>query len=114
MHRVKRESFVRMKMENINDKYVFAKKVGQGAYGSVFIAKSKKLDQQMAIKIISKSKIHQNQESLLSELMILRTLDHPNIVKLFEVYDNKSHYYVVTEVCRGGDLLQYARSRVNS
>jgi len=46
--------------------------------------------------------------------MILRTLDHPNIVKLFEVYDNKSHYYVVTEVCRGGDLLQYARKRFNS
>jgi serine/threonine protein kinase len=51
-HRVKRESFVRMSVENISQKYKFSKKVGQGAYGSVFIAKSKKMDEQKAIKII--------------------------------------------------------------
>lgn len=44
--------------------------------------------------------------------MILRTLDHPNIVKLLEVYDNKTYFYVVTEVCSGGDLLQYARKKL--
>lgn len=70
-------------MENINRKYLFEKKVGQGAYGSVFIAKSKKVDSEKAIKIISKSKLRHEQENFLSELMILRTLDHPNILKLF-------------------------------
>lgn len=37
-------------------------------------------------------------------MAILRELDHPNIVKLFEIYDWKNYYYLITEYCDGGDL----------
>ena len=43
-------------------------------------------------------------DELKNEISILRDLDHPNIVKLYEVYDVKSQMYVVMDLCTGGDL----------
>ena len=40
----------------------------------------------------------------MSEINILKELDHPNIVKIFEYYEDKQNYYIVTEICRGGEL----------
>ena len=37
----------------------------------------------------------------------MRTMDHPHIIKLFEVYEDESKYHYVTEFCRGGELLDY-------
>ena len=36
--------------------------------------------------------------------MILSKLDHPNILKLYEVYSDEKRYYIVTELCKGGEL----------
>lgn len=47
-------------------------------------------------------------EELRNEIDILRDLDHPNIVKAYEVYESKSNIYIVMEYCSGGDL--YARA----
>lgn len=41
---------------------------------------------------------------------MLRTLDHPNIIKLFEVFDHNDFYYVVTEYCGGGELFEFVRT----
>lgn len=38
------------------------------------------------------------------EIDILKNLDHPNIVRLFEVYEDEKHIYLVTELCTGGEL----------
>lgn len=38
------------------------------------------------------------------EIDILKNLDHPNIVKLFEVFEDKHYIYLVTELCTGGEL----------
>jgi calcium-dependent protein kinase len=56
-----------------------------------------------AIKIIKKRNL-KTTSTLFSELNILRTLDHPNIIKLYDVHDNKDFFYVVTEHCAGGEL----------
>jgi serine/threonine protein kinase len=51
-------------------------------------------------------------KELLNEIDILRTLDHPNIVKAVETYDYKNRMYLVLELCSGGDL--YARGELLS
>ena len=38
------------------------------------------------------------------EIDILKNLDHPNIVKLYEVFEDKISFYLVTEICSGGEL----------
>ena len=37
-------------------------------------------------------------------MIILRKLDHPNIVKLYELYEDNENYYLITEYCGGGEL----------
>lgn len=43
-------------------------------------------------------------DELRNEIEILRSLDHPNIVKVYEIYDLKEQIYVIMELCSGGDL----------
>ena len=43
--------------------------------------------------------------SVMDEVDLLTKLDHPNIVKYFETYDDKKHLYLVMELCTGGELL---------
>ena len=38
---------------------------------------------------------------------MLKTLDHPNVLKYYECYSDENNYYLVTEFCEGGDLLSY-------
>lgn len=46
-----------------------------------------------------------------SEIQILRTLDHPNVIKCYDIYKTHSHCYIVTEYCQNGDLLNYLTRR---
>ena len=59
----------------------------------------------VAIKVIDKSKLSEEDlESLKNEVFIMQTVDHPNIVKYFETYDDKKFIYLVMELCTGGEL----------
>lgn len=52
-------------------------------------------------------------EKIHSELNILKNLDHPNIIKVYDVYFTEEFYYVVTEYCSGGTLFQYMLKNSN-
>jgi len=45
-----------------------------------------------------------NINSLLNEISVLAKLDHPNIIKLYEYFIDDENIYIVTEICRGGEL----------
>ena len=45
------------------------------------------------------------------EIDILKNLDHPNIVKLYEVFEDNKHIYLVTELCTGGELFDEILNR---
>ena len=61
----------------------------------------------MALKIVDKSMLEKYDffSQMKRELEIQWRLDHPNIVKLFEFYEEQRHYCLVQELCKGGDLL---------
>jgi calcium-dependent protein kinase len=61
----------------------------------------------VAIKAISKKKIGDNLKQIKAEINILSSLDHPNIVKYYETYENKEFLYIVMEYCPGGDLFKF-------
>ena len=60
------------------------------------------------MKIINKnpSCSIEDDKEIFNEINILRTMDHPNILKIFEFYSNKESYSIVTELCSGGELFQ--------
>ena len=52
-------------------------------------------------------------QSLLKEIRILKRLDHPNIIKLYEAIDTARYVYLATEYVAGPSLLQYLKSKPN-
>jgi calcium-dependent protein kinase len=93
--------------ENIRHIYNFRKTVGHGHFGTVKIANliaSPKM--KYAIKQVEKSKLKKDAYLIKRELMILKQLDHPNIIRFYETYEDDKYYYFVMEYCGGGELLE--------
>lgn len=59
---------------------------------------------EVAIKIIEKKNVEQDLARLATEMQILKSVDHPNIIKLKEIFETDSMLYIVTEVVTGGEL----------
>jgi len=79
------------------------KKLGQGSYGSVFRGKSKDTDAIRAVKSISKTQV-KNIERFKQEIAIMKIMDHPNVIKLYETFEDHRNIYLVMELCLGGEL----------
>jgi serine/threonine protein kinase len=58
----------------------------------------------VAIKSINKNSEQFDRQLLLEELTVLQNIDHPNIIKFYEVFEDKFQYNLVMEYCSGGDL----------
>ena len=103
--RIDKSDFVRMKEDNIFDEYELKEKLGEGAYGSVYKVQQKFTNYLRAVKAIKKKNVDSTE--FFNEIELLKALDHPNIIKLFDCYQDKSYYYMVEEYCSGGDLFDY-------
>lgn len=63
---------------------------------------------EVAVKVIDMRKFSSSGlEMLENEIEILKQLNHPNIIKLYYVYKTQTHTYLVTELCKGGDMLEF-------
>lgn len=86
--------------------YILLDQLGRGGMGSVFLARHRLIDRQVAIKIFSSS--HGDQESLLRrfdrEAFATAKLSHPNIVRVFDIDQQGDTHYMVMELIRGQDL----------
>lgn len=98
--------YITQQKAHLSDRYQRVKKLGSGAYGEVLLCKDKQMGAERAIKIIKKSSVSMttNSGSLLEEVAVLKQLDHPNIMKLYEFFEDKRNYYLVMELYRGGEL----------
>lgn len=93
------------KTTNVKDEYKLDKIIGEGSFAVVRKGIKKSTNTEVAIKIIDKSTLEKDDQlALQTEVEILSQIDHPNIVKLFEVYDEKSKFYMIMEVMEGGEL----------
>jgi calcium-dependent protein kinase len=79
------------------------KKLGEGSYGSVCKGKQKATGAIRAVKTISKSQM-KNLERFKQEIAIMKMMDHPNIIKLYENFEDNRNIYLIMELCSGGEL----------
>ncbi len=80
-------------------KYTMGKEIGRGGFSIVYEATSKETGEQVAVKVIDKNKQDDEQIVLLQrEISIMRKLDHPNIVKLYDVFDEEKTISLVLEL----------------
>lgn len=95
--------------DQIKDKYLIKKKtLGKGSFGRVFLAiNSENKDVKMAIKTICKKELDDKMiAKIKTEVKVVQKLDHPNIVKYLETFENEKYLYLVMEHCEGGELFE--------
>jgi len=91
--------------ENIKIKYNLGNEIGRGGFSVVYHAEKKKNGEEFAVKKIEKKKVEGDDIKLLRrEIQIMKKLDHPNILKLFEVYEDDDSFYLVMELVKGKEL----------
>ena len=100
--KIDKASFISYKTNNISKDYTLGKTLGSGAFGTVRAAIHKETKQNRAVKILKKSE--QDEEKLFLEVNILSKLSHPNIMQIYEFYDDNTNFYIVSELCKGGEL----------
>lgn len=98
-----KETFVLKGKGALTDYYFIKKDLGAGSYGKVFQVKHKSSGDVRACKQLQIKQI-QNYSKFMLEINILSKMDHPNIIKLYEVFEDKRYVYLVMEECTGGEL----------
>lgn len=99
---------------DFDDKYTTVKVLGQGSFASVHLCEDRNTKKQVAVKRFMKSEIKTNKESydmIINEIEILRQLNHPNTVKLREVYDSPDSINVVMDLFEGITLTDYMNTQ---
>ncbi|CAK9106312.1 unnamed protein product [Durusdinium trenchii] len=81
-----------------------SEKLGEGGFGYVTKGRSLETGSHYAVKKVSKAKAKQRRVQVRSEIDVMKLTDHPNVVTLHETFEDKSHLYLVMELCGGGDL----------
>ena len=88
------------------DNLILEKCLGKGQFGEVYKTIIKGAKKCYATKRYERDKIEKTRHMkyLENEICILRTLNHPNIIKLYDLKKTQKHFYLVTEYCNGGEL----------
>jgi len=85
--------------------YKRGKTLGEGAFSVVIEATDKSTKESYAVKVVTKSKLTKEDEiALKDEIQVLRELQHPHIIRLYDVFEEKDFWYLVTEKMMGGEL----------
>jgi len=89
----------------MEDKYEIGAQIGQGSFASVFKGRNNFTGDEVAIKVVNKKNIKAKELELLTrEVKIMTKLRHPNIVRLYDLFDGPSKLYIVLELVPGGEL----------
>ncbi|CAO3592135.1 unnamed protein product [Absidia cylindrospora] len=103
------------------ERFELLEKIGDGAFSNVFKARDLQTGKLVAIKVAQKQELNVKDSShlhpslkkrtkateranILKEVQIMRCVDHPNIVKLVHFSESNDYYYLVLELCQGGEL----------
>eukprot|EP01097_Dermamoeba_algensis_P002647 TRINITY_DN2047_c0_g1_i1.p1 TRINITY_DN2047_c0_g1~~TRINITY_DN2047_c0_g1_i1.p1 ORF type:complete len:362 (-),score=66.70 TRINITY_DN2047_c0_g1_i1:76-1161(-) len=93
-------------LEGIAEKYDFGREIGRGGFSVVYEATDKTTGQKYAIKHIKKETMAEAEDLQLlkREIRIMKKVSHPNILKLYEVYEEDDDFYLVMELVKGKEL----------
>lgn len=94
--------------------YELHEELGRGAYGRVVRAVRRATGEEVAVKVIAKGAKEKEDARLQVEVDILRRVRHPNLIRLYDVFDGAESLYLVMQLCRGGELFDriIARKKV--
>lgn len=94
-------------------RYEVGATVGVGGFAVVKKARDKETNEQLAVKIVDRSRYSAGDNSLAREIEVLTKINHPNCIKLYAVYLTERKVYIVTELVDGGELLDRVTEKGN-
>ena len=95
-----KKNLIPIKKSKLSDYYKILNELGQGSYGAVKLVQHLKLGDIRAMKIIKKKN-----SSCENEIKILRLISHPNIINIYEIFEDSKNYYIMYEYIQGGELI---------
>lgn len=102
---ISKTNFIGKHIKNIHEHFLFICEIGRGAFGSVHRIQSKTTGEIFACKRMNKLSIN-NPDMFYTEINLLKSIDHPNIIKLYDIYIDKVFVYLILEECLGGELFK--------
>ena len=97
---------------NIHDFYELKENIGKGKFAVVRRGLHKKTGKTVAVKILKKQEMSaKDLELQRREIEILKICQHPNIIRLIDLFENESHLFLVIEHLSGGDMFDYLAAR---
>ncbi|KAG5408841.1 hypothetical protein IGI04_005160 [Brassica rapa subsp. trilocularis] len=102
----------RPKVQRRVGKYEVGKTIGQGTFAKVRYAKNTETGESVALKILDKQKLLKNNKmsvQIKREISTMKLINHPNVVRLYEVLASKTKIYIVLEFAMGGELVDKIR-----
>ncbi|OMJ74003.1 hypothetical protein SteCoe_23900 [Stentor coeruleus] len=101
------QTFVKESTQQLLEVYKVGNIIGTGTYGEVRLVTHKETNQQRAMKVFRKNTSKIQKEKIRNEIGILKNLDHPNIIRMFEYFEDTHKIYLIMEKCEGGELYEY-------
>ena len=104
---IKIKSLINLIDTKPEDNYRIKKRLGKGSFGNVYKVEHKVTGEIRAMKIIKNplsSNVNPLDKKFMKEISVLKELEHPNIIKIFEYYIDEHYHYIVTELVTGGEL----------
>lgn len=99
------KNFVTSNSGTLEAHYELGELIGEGGFGEVYACKHLATEEIRAVKVMEKSTKKQSiNDDIVKEYNILKELDHPNILKVYEMYETKHHFFIITDLYSGGDL----------
>ncbi|XP_071016885.1 calcium/calmodulin-dependent protein kinase type 1-like isoform X1 [Oncorhynchus clarkii lewisi] len=92
------------KTSDVKENFDFKEILGTGAFSEVVLAEEKRTQKLVAIKCIPKKALEGKENSIENEIAVLHKLKHANIVSLEDIFESKSHLYLVMQLVSGGEL----------
>ncbi|KAM4689013.1 serine/threonine-protein kinase DCLK3 [Discoglossus pictus] len=100
---VKRPCCIKNRID-IETYYEIGRIIGDGNFAVVKECKLRNVNQEFAMKIIDKAKLKGKEDIIENEVKIIKSLSHPNIVRLLDDYETDTDIYLILEYIKGGDL----------
>jgi serine/threonine protein kinase len=114
------ENLIKQHESDINEVYEIQAQLGAGTFGWVSAARHRATQRMVAVKCIAIPAASKNGsrialfEDLRNEIKIMKTLHHPNIVNLYETYHEDTKLYMVMQLCKGGEVLDWRQAKGRS
>ena len=104
--KVTAQVFVKESSRRLLDVYKIGKSLGSGTYGEVRLITSRQTSHERAVKIFRKAAFQTKKQKfdLSNEIEILKKMDHPNIIRILEYFEDEKRLYIIMEKCEGGEL----------